>query len=66
MAKLELAVWCEPGRDAADFHRTLVDRWAAGAGRVDAWRVRAAQNSSRAMASWTISARRRLPAGVMW
>jgi len=31
MAKLKLAVWCEPGRDAADFHRELVDRWAAGA-----------------------------------
>jgi uncharacterized protein (TIGR02118 family) len=31
MAKLKLAVWCEPGRDSADFQRALVDRWAAGA-----------------------------------
>ena len=31
MAKLKLALWCEPGRETADFHRELVDRWAAGA-----------------------------------
>jgi uncharacterized protein (TIGR02118 family) len=31
MAKLKLAVWCEPGRDAAGFQRALVDDWAAGA-----------------------------------
>jgi uncharacterized protein (TIGR02118 family) len=31
MAKLKLAVWCEPGRDTADFHRALADRWAASA-----------------------------------
>jgi uncharacterized protein (TIGR02118 family) len=30
MAKLKLAVWCEPGRDRADFLRALVDHWAAG------------------------------------
>jgi len=25
MAKLKLAVWCEPGRDTTDFQRALVD-----------------------------------------
>jgi uncharacterized protein (TIGR02118 family) len=31
MAKLKLAVWCEPGRETADFQRALVERWAAAA-----------------------------------
>jgi hypothetical protein len=30
MAKLKLAVWCEAGRDTADFHRALADRWPDG------------------------------------